>query len=88
MDDIRTPARLREVVGALLNACVRSGTEFLPSQMAEVSFNLDQRVVEASALGVGDPFPAEMEELLSQHEEEQESTDLLAFRLAMALHRR
>jgi len=88
MKDINTAAELRDLVGALLAACERSGTEFLPSQLAEISFNLNLRLVESSSMGIGDPFPGVLETLAMEHEEQQESTDLLAFRIAMALHRR
>lgn len=85
-------AQVRGAVARLLSTAAEVGTEFLPGELSEVLFNTQVHVVEASALGAvegwGDGFPAELANLHAQHEEEGESTDLLAFRVALALYTR
>jgi hypothetical protein len=82
-----TAAQVRAKVARYLTDAAEVGTEYLLGDLSNVLFNTDVRLVEASAMAIvdgGDTFLAELNELVEQH---QDRPDLLAFQVAMLLHR-
>jgi hypothetical protein len=93
MAEINSADEVRSKVARYLSDAVEVGTEYLPGDISHVLFNTAEHVVQASALaaveGEGDGFPAELAEIHADFEERQTgNTDLLAFKVAMALYTR
>lgn len=90
---LRSADEVRTKVARYLTDAVEVGTGFLLQDIRNVLFNTTEHVLEAAAMaaveGEGDGFPAELQQLHEEFEKDQSgNTDLLAFKVAMALYTR